>query len=49
MSEAVAGGAPPRLTFNRWLGLLAVAAVAWGLVYAHLSDFADVVVAGFGG
>ena len=48
MSEAVAGGVPPRLTFGRWLGLLAVATVVWVLVYAHLTEFADVVVAAFG-
>ncbi|MBI4998041.1 MAG: permease [Rhodocyclales bacterium] len=48
MSEAVAGGVPPRLTLARWLAGLAVAAVAWWLVYAHLTDFADLVVAGLG-
>jgi uncharacterized membrane protein YraQ (UPF0718 family) len=48
MSEITAGGVPPRLTFNRWLAGLAVAAVVWVLTYAYLTDFADLVVAGFG-
>lgn len=46
--QSAASAAPPRLTFGRWLGLLAVVAVAWVLTYAHLTDFADAVVAGFG-
>jgi hypothetical protein len=37
-------GAPPRLTFGRWLSLLAVTAVVWVAAYAYLTDFADAVV-----
>jgi hypothetical protein len=48
MSEIAAGAVPPRLTFGRWLGLLAFAGVVWVLAYAYLTEFADVVVAGFG-
>jgi uncharacterized membrane protein YraQ (UPF0718 family) len=48
MSDIVAGGVPPRLTFWRWLALLAIATVAWVLVYGHLTDFADLVVASMG-
>jgi len=48
MSDIVAGGVPPRLTFWRWLALLAIATIAWVLVYSHLTDFADLVVASMG-
>jgi len=48
MNEIAAGGVSPRLTFGRWLGLLAVAAFVWVLVYSHLTDFADLVVVGVG-
>jgi uncharacterized membrane protein YraQ (UPF0718 family) len=48
MSEVAVGGVPPRLTFGRWLAVLAVAAVVWVLAYAYLTDFADAVVAAFG-
>jgi uncharacterized membrane protein YraQ (UPF0718 family) len=48
MSEVAAGGLAPRLSFNRWLGLLAMSAGVWLLLYGHLADFADLVVAAVG-
>ena len=48
MSEIAAGGLQTRLSFNRWLGLLAMASGVWLLVYRHLTDIADLVVATLG-
>jgi len=41
-------GVPPRLTFARWIAFIAVAAVAWVVAYAYLTDFADAIVATLG-
>jgi uncharacterized membrane protein YraQ (UPF0718 family) len=48
MSEAALGGVPPRLTFARWVAVLAVALVAWIAAYAYLTEFADAIVASIG-
>jgi uncharacterized membrane protein YraQ (UPF0718 family) len=38
----------PRLTFSRWLALIAIAAIVWVAAYAYLTDFADAIVAALG-
>jgi uncharacterized protein len=48
MSEAAVSGVSPWLTLGRWVGGLMFAAIAWVAAYAHLTDFADIVVAAFG-
>lgn len=39
---------PPAPTFGRWMAGLAVATLAWIAAYAHLTDFADGIVAYLG-
>ena len=48
MSELNTAAVPPAPTFAQWIGGLAIAAVAWVLAYAYLTDFADAIVAAFG-
>lgn len=47
-AEATARKAPPAARLAAWLGGLAVATVLWALAYAHLADFAAVVVEALG-
>ena len=48
MTELTRAAVLPGLTFRRWLAGLAVAAVAWVVVYSQLIPFADWVVASLG-
>ncbi|MDP2823287.1 MAG: permease [Sulfuritalea sp.] len=48
MTELTHIAVPPAPTPGRWIVGLAIAAVAWVAAYAHLTDFADAVVAAVG-